>query len=160
MPLYKVPSPCLLSAQGQQTHKSMLSSLWDVDAWAGEGFCCGFSSVIHSWVNHVLYLHVVVVELLSHVQLFATPGTVDHQILLSMGFPGKNTGVGCHFLLQRIFATQGWNSCLLHWQAASLPLSHQSCPTTINFMESYICDRLPQDIQSSLIWSENWLPIR
>ena len=31
--------------------------------------------------------------------------------------PGKNTGVGCHFLLQGIFLTQGSNvrlSCLLH----------------------------------------------
>ena len=28
--------------------------------------------------------------------------------------PGKNTGVGCHFLLQGIFPTQGWNLCLLH----------------------------------------------
>ena len=26
--------------------------------------------------------------------------TVACQALLSMGFPGKNTGVGCHFLLQ------------------------------------------------------------
>ena len=31
-----------------------------------------------------------------------------------MNFPGKNTGVGCHFLLQGIFPTQGSNSCLLH----------------------------------------------
>ena len=30
--------------------------------------------------------------------------------------PGKNTGVGCHFLLQRIFLTQGSNPQLLHWQ--------------------------------------------
>ena len=37
-------------------------------------------------------------------------------------FPGKNTGVGCHFLLQRIFLTQESNSGLLHWQADSLPL--------------------------------------
>ena len=32
----------------------------------------------------------------------------------------------CHFLLQRIFLTQGSNShllCLLHWQVDSLPLS-------------------------------------
>ena len=27
--------------------------------------------------------------------------------------PGKNTGVGCHFLLQVIFPTQGQNSCLV-----------------------------------------------
>ena len=38
-------------------------------------------------------------------------------------YPGKNTGVGCHSLLQGVFPTQGLNSpllCLLHWQAASL----------------------------------------
>ena len=30
---------------------------------------------------------------------------------------GKNTRVGCQFLLQGIFPTQGSNLCLLHWQA-------------------------------------------
>ena len=30
--------------------------------------------------------------------------------------PGKNTGVGSHFLLQGIFPTQGLNSGLLHWR--------------------------------------------
>ena len=39
--------------------------------------------------------------------------------------PGKNTGVGCHSLLQGIFPIQGSNPGLLHWQAYSLPLSHQ-----------------------------------
>ena len=43
-----------------------------------------------------------------------------------MGFFRKNTGMGCHFLLQGIFPTQGSNPgllCLLHWQAGSLPLA-------------------------------------
>ena len=44
--------------------------------------------------------------LLSHVRLFATPQTVAHQAPLSMGFPGKNTGVGCHFVLYGIFPTR------------------------------------------------------
>ena len=39
-------------------------------------------------------------------------------------FPHKNTGVGCHFLLQGIFPTQELNSPLLHWQMDSLPLGH------------------------------------
>ena len=39
-----------------------------------------------------------------------------------------NTEVGCHFLLQGILPTQGLNLCLLHWQAGSLPLSHQGSP--------------------------------
>ena len=36
-------------------------------------------------------------------------------------FPGKNTRMGFHFLLQGIFHTQGLNPhllCLLHWQVA------------------------------------------
>ena len=32
--------------------------------------------------------------------------------------------MGCHFLLQGIFSTQGSNPCLLHCQADFLPLSH------------------------------------
>ena len=28
--------------------------------------------------------------------------------------PGKNTGVGCHFLLQEVFLTQGSNTHLLY----------------------------------------------
>ena len=47
----------------------------------------------------------------SHVWLFMTPWTVACQAPLSMNFPGRNTGVGCHLLLQGIFSTQGWNLC-------------------------------------------------
>ena len=52
--------------------------------------------------------------------------------------PGKNTEVGCHFLLQGIFVTQGSKLHLLHllpWQLNSLPLvppgephQHQQAP--------------------------------
>ena len=34
-------------------------------------------------------------------------------LLCPWDFPGKNTGVGCHFLLKGIFLTQGLNSGLL-----------------------------------------------
>ena len=50
--------------------------------------------------------------------------TVPCQTPLSMGFSNKNTGVGCHALLQGIFPTQGSSPCLLcllHWQVGSLP---------------------------------------
>ena len=40
------------------------------------------------------------VKSLSHVQLSATPWTTPRQAPLSMESPGKNTGVGCHALLQ------------------------------------------------------------
>ena len=42
--------------------------------------------------------------------------------------PGKNTGVGCHALLQRIFPTQGLNPGLPHCRWIPCHLSHQgSC---------------------------------
>ena len=46
-------------------------------------------------------------------------------------FPGKNTRVGCHFFLQGNFLTQELKPGLLHllhWQADSLPLSHEGSP--------------------------------
>ena len=43
----------------------------------------------------------------------ATPQTIQPtRLLCPWNFPGKITGVGCHFLLQRIFLTQGSNMCL------------------------------------------------
>ena len=55
-------------------------------------------------------------------------GLYPARLLSPWDFPGKNTGVGYHFLLQGIFLTQGSNPHLLpilHWQADSLPLRHQ-----------------------------------
>ena len=49
------------------------------------------------------------------------PRTVANQAPLLWNFPGKKTGVGCHFLLQGIFLTQGSNPSLLHRQSDSLP---------------------------------------
>ena len=42
--------------------------------------------------------------------------------------------MGCHSLLKGVFLTQGLNpclSCLLHWQADSLPLSYQGSPLNL-----------------------------
>ena len=55
------------------------------------------------------------------------------RLLYSWDFPGKNTGVGCHFLFQGIFPTQGLNTSVLHWQADSLPLSHQESMRQVQF---------------------------
>ena len=39
-------------------------------------------------------------------------GLLPARLLCPWNFPGENTGVGCHFLLQGIFLTQGSNLCL------------------------------------------------
>ena len=58
-------------------------------------------------------------------------GLQPSRLLCPWDSPGKNTGVGYHFLLQGIFPTQGSNPHhlhLLHWQAVSLPLSYLESP--------------------------------
>ena len=44
--------------------------------------------------------------------------------------PGKNTGMGCHALLQGIFPTQGLNSGLPHCRQMLYPLSHKGTPVS------------------------------
>ena len=90
---------------------------------------------------------VVVVSSLSHVQLFTIPWTVAHQDPLR-DVPGMNTGVGCHFLLQVIFPTQGSNPRLLHWQLDSLPLSHQRSP--------YVCFTIEETKLQSWVTSQGF----
>jgi hypothetical protein len=46
-------------------------------------------------------------------------------------FPSKNTGVGCHFLLQEIFPTQGLNPGFLQGMQTLYSLSHHICSGTI-----------------------------
>ena len=52
--------------------------------------------------------------MLSCVRLFVTLWTVAATLLCPRNFSGKNTGVGCHFLLQGIFPAQESNPCLLY----------------------------------------------
>ena len=52
--------------------------------------------------------------------------------------PGKNTGMGCHALLQGIFRTQGSNLGLLHCGQILYHLSHQGSPFKIRH-GNYLC---------------------
>ena len=92
---------------------------------------------------------------LSHVRHFASPWTVALQAPLSMDFPGKNTGLSCHFLHQGIFLTQGSKLhllCVLYhrqilyswaiWEALLLLTKHSLKPLR------------PQHVQGSL--SDHW----
>ena len=61
------------------------------------------------------------VKLLSRAWLFMIP----------WDFPGKNTGVGCHFLLQGIFPTQGLKPGLPHCRQMLYCLSRQGSPAQL-----------------------------
>jgi len=57
-----------------------------------------------------------------------TPWNVSCQALCPCDFPGKNTGVVCHFLLQGIFLTQGLKLGLLHCRQILYLVSYQRSP--------------------------------
>ena len=79
------------------------------------------------------------IQSLNHVRLLATPWTVARQAPLSEELSRKNTGVGCHSLLQGIFPTQGLNLCLLcllHQQEDSSPLAPPGFPWWLSGKES------------------------
>ena len=76
----------------------------------------------------------VKVKSFSLVRLFATPWTVTHQTPPSMGFSRQDTGVGCHFLLQEIFPTQGLNPSLLHCRQTLYRLSQITKYSVANYL--------------------------
>ena len=63
----------------------------------------------------------------SHVRLFVIQWTVARRTPLSRDSPGKNTGVGSHFLRQGRFPTQGLNSSLQHCRRIPFFFTLQYC---------------------------------
>ena len=59
---------------------------------------------------------------------------VGTRLLHPWDFPGKNTGVGCHFILQETFLPQGSNPGLLHCRWILYQLSNQGSPENIGFI--------------------------
>ena len=58
-------------------------------------------------------------------------GPKSPRLLCPWDLSGRNTGVGCHFLLQGLFLSQGSNPHLWHllpWQSSSLPLAPPGKP--------------------------------
>ena len=60
----------------------------------------------------------------SVVPNFATHGLQPTRLFCPWDFPGKDTGMVCHFLLQGIFLTQGSNLGLPHCTQTLNCLSH------------------------------------
>ena len=123
-------------------------------------------------------LHACVLNCFCWVRLLGTPWISAHQAHCPWDSPGKNTGVGFHFLLWGIFPTQGSNPqflCLLHWQAGSLPLatpgkppvcdggeqnkSHINSFSFISLAKPEFCDDSQEgERMSGLTFCQTWAP--
>ena len=74
------------------------------------------------YIEHFCYCCIVTK---SHLNLLQSHGLQPAGLLCPWDFPRKEYQSGLRFLLQGFFLNQGSNLHLLHWQADSLPLSHQ-----------------------------------
>ena len=66
------------------------------------------------------------------------PGYQPTRLLHPWNFPCKSTGVGCHFLLQGIFPTQGSNPGLPHYRQTLYHLSHQGSPVIYKWGSKWV----------------------
>ena len=101
--------------EGMATQSSVLA--WRI-LWTetpGRIQSTGLQRVAHDQ-SYLAHMHECV---LSRVQLSVITrphGLEPNRLLYPWDSPGENAGVGCHFLLQGIFLTQGLNPHLLRWQ--------------------------------------------
>ena len=73
------------------------------------------------------------VQSLSRVWLSWPYGVQSTRILCPWDFPGENTWVGCHFLLQGIFLDQGLHLCLLHFRQSRYRWATREAPKSSNY---------------------------
>ena len=70
---------------------------------------------------HYIFIYILCCLVAKSCLTLCKPMDCSPSFLCPWDFPGKNSGVACHFLLQGIFSIQGSNACLLgrwvlsHW---------------------------------------------
>ena len=104
-------------------------------------------------------LHMVVYSL-SRVWLMRSHGLGPFRLFCPWDFPGKNTGVGCHFLLQRISLTQGLNCGLLHCRQTLYRLRYKGTSNLIHpqhtLSTSQTCSSFVQSLQRTASLPPTW----
>ena len=117
----------LIPESGRSLEKGMATQYSCLENPHGERSLASYNPwgcrVRHEWVTNTLSLTLPFTALFfwlvsrSVVPNSLQPhGPQPTRLLCPWDFPGKDTGVGCHFLLQGTFLTQGSNPGLLHYR--------------------------------------------
>ena len=96
--------------------------------------CVSFDKFQLYIMDLYIFYHVLCAYLLWCLTLcdsmdYKQPGSFVHR-----DSPGKNTGMGCHALLQGIFPTQGLNPGLLHCRWIIYQLNHKGSPRILKWV--------------------------
>ena len=131
------PGPCLFSAKVPLCLLCVLQYSFFLSVYH-----VFFSTVFFLIEVKLVYKHYIPVMLLSGVWFFATHALQPARF---MGF-SRQEYWSCHFLLQRIFLTQGSNPGLLHCRLILYPLSYQGSPFPSSNQQSLQADSLPSEL--------------
>ena len=104
-----------------------------------------------------------VVQSLSRVQLLQPHGLQPTSILCPWDFPGKSTGVDCHFFLQGIVPTQKSNLGLLHCRQILYQLSCEGSPPFLNLYNiiyQYVLVKLEYLYNNYMSFTQNILAVK
>ena len=115
-------------------------SIWDdklgvVRTLMGKASCA--SLISHGQEQDMLTILTEICPLINLALISDTRENTDESVLVAqlcltpcdpMNPPGKNTGVGCHALLQGVFPTQESNPGLLHCRWILYHVSHKGSP--------------------------------
>ena len=141
---FHIPPSCCRSRRWQIKPTSIWEQSWS-EAW-GSHWLCYTLVFLNRWCV-IVGLWCLVAKSCS--TLLWLHGQAPARLLCLWDFPGKNTRVGCHFLLQGIFLTQRLNLCLLHWQVGSLPLNHVGSPhNQINYIKNNVINTPSSSLSS------------
>ena len=89
----------------------------------------GWVPLLSTWIYKILLMGSVLSCSSTRVSdSLWSHGLYPARLLCPWDFPGKDTAVGCHSLLQGIFPIQESHPVSPAWQADSLPLSHLGSP--------------------------------
>ena len=107
--------------------------------------CCVLSCFSHVWLFVPQVLGFLASAVCCYFSCVWLCNPLGCRPLCPWNSPGKNTGVGCHFLLQGDLPKPGIESvlCLLHWQAGFLPLAPPRTqifilPASCNYSKHYL----------------------
>ena len=118
-------------------HVLLLGTLHGLPAFSVLHYLPELTQIHVHWVSDAINQLILSCPLLLLPSIFPSIRVFCNGSPLPWDFPSKNTGVGCHLLLQGIFLMQGSKSVSPAWQVGSLPLSHQGGPHT--HVCIYIC---------------------
>ena len=79
------------------------------------------------------------------------------RLLCPWDFPGNSTGVGCHFILQAIFQTQGLNQGLLHCRKILYCLRHQGSCISHHYFKMHQTNKNIKPLEEKLRYSWPWI---